>query len=187
MTATTVPTLEDLSAQIDALYGAEPTPRHVLDAALDVFAERMRALTVRQSWAGLIASVETLGDEAKTTENRRRYTRFTGPLLIHSAAAMGDMSQLPADFRRLLHRVPERLQACSRILAVARIAESHPYTPGCCESPWAERAARVWHWQIADVRALPEPIPAKGRLGLWKPSRDLVGQVLEQLAGASHA
>lgn len=187
MTLTTFPTIEYLSAQLDALYGTESTPRHVLDAVLDVFAENMRALTVRQSWAGLIAACETLGDEAKNTENRSWSTKRRGPILIHSAAKSDGTSAVPAWAEPLIKRVPERLRACGRILAVATLVDCHESRPGCCPSPWAERSAGVCHWRLTDVRALPEPIPAKGTLGLWKPGPALVGQVLQQLMEASHA
>lgn len=187
MNVAAAPTIEALSAQLDALYGNDPAPQHVLDAALDVFAEHMRALTVRQSWAGFIAAAAELGDDAKDVENRTRPIRHRGPILIHSSAAMDDMRNAPAWMKLLLPRVPERLHACGRVLAVARIAGCHPSARGCCDTAWAERSGGVWHWEIKDVRALPEPIPAKGRLGLWKPGRDLVAAVLQQLTEASDA
>jgi hypothetical protein len=188
VTTSTAPTVEDLSAQLDALYGSGPTPQHVLDAALDVFAEHFRALTVRQSWAGLIAAVEELGDEAKGTENRTWLAHRRGPILIHSAAKKDDGSRaVPAWAEPLIKRVPKRLQARGRVLAVATLADCHESEPGCCPSLWAERDAGVYHWQLTDVRALPEPIPAKGTLGLWKPGRDVVAQVLEQLTEVSDA
>lgn len=33
------------------------------------------------------------------------------------------------------------------------------------DSPWAMKDQ--WHWQLADLEILPEPIPATGRQGLW--------------------
>ena len=39
----------------------------------------------------------------------------------------------------------------------------------------------MWHWEIADVRPLPEPVPAKGRQRLWIPDADLVAAVEAQL------
>ncbi len=36
-------------------------------------------------------------------------------------------------------------------------------------------------WLLDDIRSLSEPVPAKGRQGLWRPDDDLVGQVNEQL------
>lgn len=45
-------------------------------------------------------------------------------------------------------------------------------------SPWA--AAGQQHWQLADVLALPEPIPHRGAQGLWTVEPD----VLEQLRAA---
>lgn len=39
-----------------------------------------------------------------------------------------------------------------------------PSSPGLC-SPWV-RLGAPWHWELADVRPLPEPVPCKGMLGL---------------------
>jgi hypothetical protein len=35
---------------------------------------------------------------------------------------------------------------------------------GCCGA-WGIRDQA--HWRLENARALPEPVPAKGRLGLW--------------------
>ena len=55
-------------------------------------------------------------------------------------------------------------------------------TPPC--SPWAmfgEVGEIVHHWELADVRPLTEPVPAKGKLGLWIPDAELVEAVEEQI------
>ncbi|MFE2729116.1 hypothetical protein [Kitasatospora sp. NPDC059327] len=49
-------------------------------------------------------------------------------------------------------------------VATARITDCHRDT-GCCR-PWG--LPGLWHWTLADVRALADPIPAAGRLGLWR-------------------
>ena len=51
-------------------------------------------------------------------------------------------------------------------------------------SPWAlapTASKPMWHWEIADVRPLTEPVPAKGRQGLWIPDTELVEAVEGQL------
>ncbi|GAA2154224.1 hypothetical protein GCM10009760_52940 [Kitasatospora kazusensis] len=50
------------------------------------------------------------------------------------------------------------------IVATASITDCHRDT-GCCR-PWG--LPGLWHWTLADVQALTDPIPAAGRLGLWK-------------------
>jgi hypothetical protein len=44
-------------------------------------------------------------------------------------------------------------------------------------SPWAEPGD--WHWLLADPVPLPEPFPARGKLGLWQPSPGLADSTLE--------
>ena len=50
--------------------------------------------------------------------------------------------------------------------------------PPC--SPWA--IPGQWHIELADVRPLPEPVPAKGALGLWRLPEDVEKAVREQLS-----
>lgn len=134
-----------------------------------------RVLTVRHPWGGLIAA------GLKDTENRTWPTRHRGPVLIHSSAGRIGTPILPIDPAR----VPEHLQAPGRILAHATLADCHQAAPGCCASPWAEPFDGIWHWALTQVRALPRPVPAKGRLGLWRPGPGLLAEVGEQLAQAN--
>jgi hypothetical protein len=41
----------------------------------------------------------------------------------------------------------------------------------------------AWHWRLSDVRALPEPIPCKGALGLWMPDDGIQRKLAEVLGG----
>ena len=49
-------------------------------------------------------------------------------------------------------------------------------------SKWAQ--IDQWHWQLANVRPLAEPVPAKGALGLWKVPDDIESAVRGQLEAA---
>lgn len=153
----------------------------VLMAALrDALLDDVRVLSVRNEpdpWAGLIAA------KIKPTENRTWETDYVGPVLIHSSAYRAPKNAV----RRVpegAYEIPARLLLRGHVLALATIAGCHPCEPGCCTCPWAERTVGVFHWQITGVRALPEPIPAKGKLGLWRPGRDLVTQARRQLREA---
>ena len=44
-------------------------------------------------------------------------------------------------------------------------------------SPWEINEPHIWHWDLADVRPLTEPVPAKGRPGLWIPDTELIEAV----------
>jgi len=59
------------------------------------------------------------------------------------------------------------------------------YCKACCEaSQWAMYGPGekpMWHWEIGAVQVLETPVPAKGRLGLWKPDQSVVDAVEAQL------
>ena len=75
------------------------------------------------------------------------------------------------------------------VVAVATISECHiawhrQDVPGagtsdiCCDGPWGTghelrpdqsmTVPSVYHWRIGDVEVLDEPVPARGRTGLWE-------------------
>lgn len=124
----------------------------------------MRALTIRQPWADAIAHGE------KRIENRTWATRHRGDFLIHAAAAE-DRNALPAE---MTEAWPDTR---SGVIAVAGLVEVHFANGRCCQK-WG--FPEVYHWELANVRRLAEPVPCKGRLGLWTPSQDIVTAVLEQ-------
>lgn len=108
---------------------------------------RVRAITVRQPWAALIASGR------KDVENRTRGTLYRGPLLIHAARQLAPVAwppDVPPDAPR------------GAFVALGRLDDVHRCDGAC--SPWA--ASDRWHYVIADVRPIP-PRPASGRLGVW--------------------
>lgn len=117
----------------------------------------MRALTIRQPWADAIAH------PTKRTENRTWTTKYRGPLLIHAGAAYDPMGRFIITDWDALDSWPDTRSA---IIARAELADVHPATNGCC-APWGEPG--VYHWQLTDITPLPDPVPCKGRLGLWTP------------------
>jgi activating signal cointegrator 1 len=140
----------------------------------------MRALTVTQPWATLIA----IG--AKHLETRTWPTSHRGKLAIHAA------NRFPPRARDLCHREPFRtvlaqagipspallptgavLATCElativrggrpAALAVAALLPVSPY-----ELWFGDFTPHLYVWVLDDVQALPEPIPARGALGLWE-------------------
>lgn len=111
----------------------------------------VRALTIRQPWAALIAH------GTKRVENRTWGTAWRGALLIH-AAKSADPS--PDGVARV-----DGADVRSSIVAVATLADIHVCGGEC--SPWAEPGRH--HWVLSDVRPVAEPVPCKGALGLWRP------------------
>jgi len=144
----------------------------------------VRALTVRQPWAWAIV------EGGKHVENRSRGTTYRGPLAIHaaltwSARGASDPRVLAAWDPAGLGRGwgPDDFPA-GAVIGVVDLVDAHP-AAGCCE-PWGEaeyseangRTVRtVHHLVLEQPRALPEPIPARGALGLWTPPRDLIDRL----------
>lgn len=162
----------------------------------------MLALSLIQPYASLIACGH------KQFETRSWQTRYRGPLAIHASARITFDARLRCSdepFRTALRdaltaggvaapgsdvdlwkRLPVgailavgRLVDCVRVESLigpprhARLTEREEafgdYTPG------------RWAWLIGDVRPLPEPIPARGRLGLWKTSTDVQARIRASL------
>ncbi|GAA1887657.1 hypothetical protein GCM10009837_06760 [Streptomyces durmitorensis] len=128
----------------------------------------MKALTVKQPWADAIAH------GAKRTENRTWTTRYRGPLLIHAAVSEDRHAILPAGQNTARADWPDYRAA---IIATAELADIH-FADGCC-TPWGE--PDVYHWQLAGVYALPEPVLTKGRLQLWTPAPAIIHAALDQV------
>jgi hypothetical protein len=128
----------------------------------------IRALTVKQPWADLIA----MG--VKDVENRTwaPNPRAVGCLLLIHAGASQDRgayslpqvrAALPTGYTPVL----------GAVVATVRLAAVHRCDGGC--SPWADPG--VIHWQPSEVRRLAGPVPARGMLSLWTPEDDLVRAV----------
>lgn len=58
---------------------------------------------------------------------------------------------------------PERF-TFGAVIAIAELTGCHR-SEGCC-TPWG--APSVWHWTLANVMLLSEPVPAVGKQGLWE-------------------
>ncbi len=102
----------------------------------------MKALSVRQPWANLIA------DGSKTIEVRTRPTKYRGPLLIVSA------------------KRPDIAPAgCA--LAVVNLADSRPMAEADEQAAMCRWRPNAWAWILADVRRI-KPQPVRGQLGLFE-------------------
>lgn len=142
-------------------------------------------LTTWQPWAGLIA------DSYKTVENRSWMTHHTGLLAIHAASGAGpraDQEQAIATAARLAgltRDVVERsMEVRGAVVAVARLTgvcslslDVPPGEPPACGcGPWAFPGQR--HFRLADVLALPEPVPCRGAQRLWQLPDDVYDAIL---------
>lgn len=130
----------------------------------------MKALTIRQPWAGAIAH------QTKRVENRtwQLPSKYWGARILIHAGAQRD---------RFAVVYGEHLDVYSAIVAVATITGCHYSEDGRCCGPWGEE--NVYHWELADVTALPEPVPAKGALRFWTPDEETVNAALRQETGVA--
>jgi hypothetical protein len=202
----------------------------------------MKALTVRQPWASLIACGE------KTIQTSPKPTSYRGPIAIHAGLArpVGSMvgPYLVCDSGSiagygLSHQTEHRPWIDLPLGAVVAVAElvdcapiggptsfrtgafegdegdfpqqpvvvHHPpvwHPPvwnhaACLVIDWPDRAPEDitgqlpfgdftpgrWAWLFDNVRPLAEPVPMKGRQGLWTlptAERDTLGQMMEECA-----
>jgi hypothetical protein len=139
------------------------------------------ALTVRQPFAWAIA------EGGKTVENRSQGTSMAtdgGVFAIHSAMTAGDPLQVPA-FISASRTSPAA--ALGAVIAVVRLESVHVAFagPGCTAerpcSPWAIMRTGLRHWVLSNPRTLAEPVPCKGKLGLWRLPEDVEKAVRAQL------
>ena len=150
----------------------------------------MRVLTVRQPWAWAIIH------GGKDVENRvRSLGPYRGLVAIHAGLMGASFDARHPD----LWPFDER-HITGRVIGVVDLVGEHPganterdrfrrvascFQPGrpfgLC-SPWALRDHH--HLELANPRPLAHPIPAKGRLGLWRPDADLEAAIREQIGEA---
>lgn len=145
----------------------------------------MKAITVRQPWAGLILH------GGKNVENRSRNIAgsYRGPLVVHSSLTLATLTAADGDpWTRLYDAVGLSTSddACGVALGVVDLVDVHwsgmeggmSCPQGCNEynlcSAWAE--AYTQHLILANPHAFAEPIPYRGRLGLWEFPDDLLRQ-----------
>jgi hypothetical protein len=166
----------------------------------------LRALTVRPPWSWAIL-------HGKDVENRSWETKYRGPLLLHGGSRSrwdpdGECSPLVREawaararsrpeahnsiclLRRTTNWMPfgavvalVEVAGCHHAADCFGHSEASGHYGGYC-SPWGQ--PDCWHWVLRDVRPLPDPVPARGWLGLWRPTPDTERAVMEQLE-ASHA
>lgn len=175
----------------------------------------MKALTLRQPWAGAVC------DLGKRLENRKRPPpRNLAPeemIAIHAGRA--DTRATEAEHRDLTAQAASwGMTWASRasvtfgcVVAVCRVAgwlevaasgelkrwrwdagkrTECPWV-SVLENPemWVEQTRQVgrwWQgpcaWELVDLHVLPEPVPARGALGLWRLPEDVELAVRAQLA-----
>jgi len=140
----------------------------------------VRAITLLNPWALAVARL------GKTVENRT-WALPAGRLLIHAGKADD-----PAGYRHLEHLGHPRATVAeqvvrSAIVAVATVdtvchVSEAPESGGRCECPTDWATPGQVHSRLADVVALPAPVPCPGRQGVWYPPGHVLDEVAASLA-----
>ena len=142
--------------------------------------ERIRAITLHRPWSFAVAHL------GKDVENRGWRTNYRGLLAIHGGTKWSN--EAASRICEVAGNYP--LETAQGIVAVAKLVDCHEaeldsvdgrFFIGCCESSWAMPTG--FHWVLADVRPLPEPVLCKGRQGLWRLPEDVERAVWSALAG----
>lgn len=142
----------------------------------------MKALTIQQPW------IDAIAHGSKRTENRSWVppAALIGQRILLPAAKADDRwAILPFGANTARRDWPDQRGV---ILAAVTLVGYHIDGDGCGDpnvncGPWGMR--EVFHWTLADVIALPAPVPAKGALGFWTPAPDVTAAVQAQLAGVT--
>ncbi len=129
----------------------------------------MKALTLTQPWATLVI----LG--VKRWETRGWYTQHRGRIAIHAAKGwtkadrefadeLREMGVLPAD-------EPLPLGAVLGTVRLDGLIRTHPDIVARHISPTeymlGDYSPGRYGWELGAVERFPDPIPARGALGLW--------------------
>lgn len=175
-----------LGAVRDYYEHTDPVPPGLADLAGSLL--DLRALTVRWPHVAAIVYPAPDGCVPKTTENRTYATSRRGPVAIHAGKAWDPRSTVSVAQRHWENKGGlagiDFESAQGSILAVADLTDCHRADGACCH-PWGEVGAGVWHWRLENVRRLPDPVPCRGQLGLWRPDTDTLAAVLRQIAEVS--
>jgi hypothetical protein len=135
----------------------------------------VKTLTLTQPWATLVA----IG--AKRIETRSWGTNYRGPVAIHAAKGFPEWAQtacLDEPFFTALTAGRGTSNALDLprgvVVATCRLVAVHPVASANLR-PWAaehefefgDYSVGRYAWLLDEVEPLPEPVPARGALGLW--------------------
>ncbi len=156
----------DFSEQFRSFYGprdpGEPHP--------------MRALSIRPPCAWAIAHSD------KRIENRSWSTPYRGPLVIHASQKF--TAAETAELEKILgNTVDPSVFARSAFVAIAELVivdKAETVVPNA-QARWL---SGPYAWLLENVRTFTVPIPARGRLGLWRPTDDQ-RTAIERATGSS--
>lgn len=147
----------------------------------------MRALTIQQPWATLVAVGEK---EIETRGWKPR--RHPGEIAIHSGLKKPGAKQVeqPHFLKALLrHGIRSRNDLLlGHVIAVATVGDivatdelTEAGEIGEQEISFGDFRSGRYGWILTNVIKLPEPVPVKGKLGLWKMDEETARKVRQNL------
>ena len=101
-----------------------------------------KAISLKQPWANLVASGK------KTIETRKWTTGYRGPLIICSS------------------RIP-KIEPAGYALCVAELYHIEPMRKEHEKAACIKVYPGAYSWFLRNIRALKNPVPVKGRLGIF--------------------
>lgn len=131
----------------------------------------MKAITLWQPWASLVAH------GFKKFETRSWATTYRGPLVIHAAKRFTEQEKWYClhDFKeqlveggiRRLSEIPLGAALCVVDLVDVLPTDTVYPTISRIERKAGNYQAGRFAWKLENLRPFPEPVPMKGRQGLW--------------------
>ncbi|MDJ0554716.1 MAG: ASCH domain-containing protein [Microcoleaceae cyanobacterium MO_207.B10] len=113
-------------------------------------------LSLRQPWAWAIFHA------GKDIENRAWLTKYRGLLYIHASQSYDKGAKTWIEEQFDIEVPSQKDVETGKILGSVNLVNISSQG----QSPWA--MPNQYHWEIASPRLLDIPVPAKGRLNLWK-------------------
>jgi hypothetical protein len=138
----------------------------------------MKALSIREPWAHMVIH------GLKTVEIRTWATHHRGPLLIHAARQPDEAAARRFDLQGL---------PAGALIGTVRLSEIEEFTP---ESWWAlaeehldpgPYTRKLYAWKLTDPEPLPQPIPWRGKPGVFDVEVDLDDPAVPEAEGENPA
>lgn len=123
----------------------------------------MKALTIHQPWAWLIAAGH------KRVENRSQPTNYRGPLAIHAGLSQASIHLLDCEALRRAADLPALDELVfGAVIGTVELYDCVPFDEAPCEPNAAyDFYCGPWCWLLRDARPLSRPVPWRGSQGFF--------------------
>ena len=135
--------------------------------------DEVRCLAVRQPFAWAIVAGE------KDIENRSQKTPYRGTVFIHASTSKSYVNNL---FRETIPKLPAKEFSFGAIIGAADMVDIQPLCEVLESNPWAQGP---YCWKFENARIFKKPIPAKGKLNLFRLSPSLAKRAVKAIANSA--